>query len=224
MRRLLFAVTVTLVATLAVGQLVLPSLAAQRLRSELEENGSQAHVDVAAFPAIKLLWRRADRVTVTIARYRAVTAGGEGPSLADMLARTRGTDDLDVHVGVLEDQLLRIRDVRLHKDGDALVADVSLLRRDLDAALPARLRLTERSVPGGFEVAGETSLFGQQLAARARVTVDGRGRLVLRPEGFPLASLVSVPIFSDERVAVETIGARTLGDGVAVTVRGHLRG
>lgn len=37
--------------------------------------------------------------------------------------------------------------------------------------------------------------------------VDDDGRVVLRPEGIPLASLVAVPIFSDERAPTPGRGA-----------------
>jgi hypothetical protein len=222
MRRGLLAVAGVLVAVLIVGQLVLPGLAARRLRSDLQRHGSRVRVEVSAFPAVKLLWHRADRVTVSVADYRS-GAAGSGASLPDLLARTKSTGALDVHVRVLNHELLRMQDVRLRKDGDALVGQVLLRRSDVDAALPPQLRLRGRSTSDGLSVGGVTSVFGRHVAARARILVDGQGRLVLRPEGNPLASLVSVPIFSDERVAVDAVGARATPDGFAVTARGHLR-
>jgi hypothetical protein len=33
-----------------------------------------------------------------------------------------------------------------------------------------------------------------------------------------------VPIFSDDRVAVDAVGAHAMPDGFIVTARGHLRG
>jgi hypothetical protein len=210
-----------LVAVLVVGQLTLPGLAARRLRSDLQADGSGVHVDVAAFPAIKLLWHRADRVTLTIADYHS-DSGGTGASLPDLLAQTKDTGKLDVHVRVLEDRLLRMQDVRLHKDGDVLTAQVEVRRSDADAALPAELHLTGRHVADGLSVAGVTSVFGERVEADASIVVE-HGSIVLRPEGFPLASLVSVPIFSDKRVAVDAISAATTADGFSITAHGHLR-
>ena len=221
MRRALLLTAGLVALALVAAQLVLPGLAERRLRSDLEPNGSRVRVDVEAFPAIKLLWQRADRVVVEVADFTSGDAG-RGGSLADLLARTKATDELDVHVDVLADRRLRMQDVRLRKDGDALVADVALRTADVDAALPARLRVTGSDAEG-ITVAGVTSVFGAQLRARARVLADDEGRIVLRPEGIPLASLVTVPVFSDARIAAEAISARPTSDGFAVSARGRLR-
>lgn len=222
MRRALLAVAGLLLLVLVVAQLVLPGVAEQRLRSDLEANGSNVRVAVEAFPAVKLLFKRADRVEVEVSDLNS-GAEQQGSSLADLLARTKATKELDVHVRVLEDRLLRMQDVRLRKDGDALIADVALRTADVDAALPARLRVTG-SDPEGITVAGETSVFGAQLRAQARILADDEGRIALRPEGIPLASLATVPVFSDERIDVQAISARPTADGFAVTARGALRG
>ena len=61
-----FAIVLVLaVAGLAVAsQLLLPGLAERRLRSELGEVGTVERVDVSAFPAVKVLAGRADRIVV----------------------------------------------------------------------------------------------------------------------------------------------------------------
>lgn len=221
-RRVLLIAAGLVVVALVAAQLALPALAERRLRSDLEANGSRVRVDVEAFPAVKLLWQRADRVAVEVSDY---TSGDtdEGSSLADLLARTEATDELDVHVDVLADRRLRMQDVRLRKAGDALIADVQLRTADLDAALPARLRVTG-SDADGITVAGVTSVFGSEVRAQARVLADDEGRIVLRPEGIPLlGSLVTVTVFSDRRVAAEAISARPTPDGFSVTARGRLR-
>jgi hypothetical protein len=222
MRRALVAAG-TLVALLVVAQLLLPRIAARKLRSDLERHGGNVHVDVAAFPAIKLLWHKADRVTVTVGDYRPGPPRS-GSSLADQLAATKDTGELDVRVGLLRDRLLRMHDISLRKRGDVLVAEVRLRRSDVNAALPPRLHLTGRATSGQeISVAGATSVFGRRLAARARILVDARGRIVLKPAGFPLAALVTVPLFADDRVAVDAIDARPAAGGFTVTARGHLR-
>ncbi len=222
MRRVLLLTAGLIVVALVAAQLALPGLAERRLRSDLEPNGSRVRVDVEAFPAIKLLWQRADRVAVEVADYTSGDAGESG-SLADLLARTKATNELDVHVDVLADRLLRMQDVRLRKDGDVLIAEVALRTADVDAALPARLRVTGSDAEG-ITVAGVTSVFGAEVRAEARVLADDEGRIVLRPEGVPLlGSLVTVPVFSDERIAAEAISARPTPDGFAVSARGRLR-
>ena len=47
-----------IVVVLIVAQLVLPGIAAQRIRDRLSRSGTVLGVQVDAFPAIKLLWRR----------------------------------------------------------------------------------------------------------------------------------------------------------------------
>jgi hypothetical protein len=223
MRRALLAAAALVVVVLIATQLLLPGIAASHLRSDLEAHGSNVHVTVSAFPAVKLLFKHADRVTVQVSDYRSEPDSENDSSLADMLARTESVGELDVHVRVLEDRLLRMQDVRLRKDGDELVADVALRTADVDAALPAHLRVTG-SDPDGITVAGQTSVFGAELRAQARILVDDDGRIVLRPEGIPLASLVTVPIFGDKRIAVQAISASPTTDGFSVTARGRLRG
>jgi len=223
MRRALLAVAGILLAALIAAQLVLPGMAEDRLRSDLERQGSDVTVSVSAFPAVKLLLGRADDVTVEVAGLRPDESGDDGDSLADLIAQTSRTKRLDVHVDVLEDRLLRMQDVRLTKDGDALTAIVALRKADVDAALPAELRLSDRTVPNGLAVAGSTDVFGQQIEAEADIYADDDGSLVLEPSDDLLGGLVSVPIFEDDRVAVDAISARTSADGYVVTARGHLR-
>jgi hypothetical protein len=223
MRRAVIAAGV-LVAVLVVAQFALPPLAERRLTADLERHGSGVRAEVSAFPAITLLWHRADRVTVTVADYRPGSPGS-GSSLADKLAGTKAAGDLDVRIGAIEDRLLRMHDVTLRKRGDVLTAHVRLRRSEVDAALPPQLHVTGRAGSGDqVAVAGHTSAFGRRIAARARIRVDSRGRLVLQPGPFPLGALVSIPLFADDRVAVDAIDARPAPGGFTVTARGHLRG
>jgi hypothetical protein len=212
-----------LVALLVVAQLLLPRIAERKLRSDLQRHGGNVKVDVAAFPAITLLWHKADRVTVDVGDYRPGPPRS-GSSLADDLAKTKDAGKLDVHIGVLNDRLLRMHDVTLRKRGDTLVGEVRLRRSDVNAALPPRLHLSGHAAAGqGIAVAGVTSVFGRRVSAKARILVDSRGRIVLKPSGSLLASLVTVPLFSDDRIAVDAIDARQAAGGFTATARGHLR-
>lgn len=224
MRRALLAVAGILVVVLVAAQLLLPGVAEDRVRSELNKQGTDAEVEIKALPAVKLLWGRADEVTIDVANLRTDEEGGDdGDSLSDLLAQTSKTKKLDVRVNVLEDKLLRVQDVRLTKDGDTLTAVVKLNKSDVDAALPAELELVDREVPNGLAVAGTTDVFGETLEAEANIYADDDGSLVLEPSDDLLGELVSVPIFEDERVAVDSISARNSGDGYVVTARGRLR-
>jgi uncharacterized membrane protein YdfJ with MMPL/SSD domain len=229
MRRGLIALVGIIVALVVVAQFVLPGLAAKRLRSDLAKQGSDVHVEVSAFPAIKLLFNHADKVTVSVGSYKTDDASSDdsddsGDDLPDLLAQTKATKKLDVDVRVLNDSLLRMQDVRLHKDGNALTANVTLLQSDIDTALPAQLKLTG-SDADGLTVSGSTDAFGEGFDAEARVEADDDGSLVLRPdtEGIDLGDLISISIFDDKRVAVDSISARSASDRYDITIHGHLR-
>jgi hypothetical protein len=209
-------------AVLVVAQLVLPRIAENRVKSDLERHGTGVDVSVSAFPAVKLLWHKADKVDVTVSDYRPGPPRS-GRSLADDLASTKDSSKLDVRIGRLEDRLLIIHDIRLHKDGDGLVGQVRLRRSEINDALPPQLHLRGSGGSGdAISVSGRTSVFGRSVSAKARILVDDRGRIVLKPSGFPLG-LVTVPLFSDDRIAVDSINAQRAAGGFAVTARGHLR-
>src|ERR1700727_2448384 len=53
------------VVALGLAQLLLPKLAAQRVRSELAHYGVVRSISVSAFPAIELLWGHAQSATVS---------------------------------------------------------------------------------------------------------------------------------------------------------------
>jgi hypothetical protein len=223
MRRALLAVVGLVAVVLIAAQIVLPRVAAQRLRDDLARHGSDVRVSVAATPAIKLLWHRADRVTVHVGHLRP-GGSGSGKSLADMLADTNATDRLDVRVDLLDAQRLQVHDAGLQKNGNSLIAHVGVTTAAIDDALPSRLQISARQVaPDRLSVSGRTSVFGRLLAGRALILIDDRGRIILRPDGIPLASLISVPVFSDDRVAVDGMTTTQTADGITATVRGHLR-
>jgi hypothetical protein len=223
MRRALLAVAGLVAVVLIVAQVVLPGVAARRLRDDLARHGSDVRVSVAATPAIKLLWHHADRVTVRVAHLRP-GGSGSGTSLPDMLADTKAVGRLDVRIDRLDVQKLQVHEAGLKKHGNALVAHVRVTTASIDHALPRRLRFSARQVaPDRLAVSGRTSVFGRRLAGRALIVIDGRGRIVLRPDGIPLGSLVSVPVFSDDRVAVDGLTTTQTADGFSATVRGHLR-
>src|SRR5437868_6141364 len=134
MRRTVLIAAAVLVGLLVLAQLALPGLAENRLRARLDDFGKVTAVDVKAFPAIKLLWMRADRVTVRMSTYRS----GQS-SLSDFLVKTKDTGELDVGVEELTSGALTLRDVHLHKVGDDLAGEAGVTVRDLRAALPPGL-------------------------------------------------------------------------------------
>lgn len=203
-------------AVFLAGELFMPGIAERRLRGDLRERGSVERVEVRAFPALKLLFGRADRVEVEMGEARA----GEG-EVADELVRTRGTDVLDARARVLRIGPLRLRDARLTKDGDRLHGGAALAEADLAAALPARIGLRPVESGDGHLVLEATApVFGQELSIRARLSAR-EGALVIAPEGL-LGGLATLTVFSDERVAVRAVGAEPTAGGFLVSSEARL--
>lgn len=201
-----------LVLLFVASELAMPRLAERRLRGELETNGDVRSVDVEAFPAVKLLFDRADRVAVRMASSRM---GGD--RIADLLADTRSADELDARIDVVRVGPLVLREVKLAKDGDRLHSEAALTQADLRSALPAELGLRPVET-GGDGLVVEVSAAG--LAVRARLSARD-GALVIAPDGL-LSAVATLTLFRDPRVAVTAVGARPTPDGFTVTADGRL--
>jgi hypothetical protein len=211
-------------AAVAAAQVILPSFAEGRIRSQLGPQSTGLRVDVQAKPAIKLLWGRVDHVTIAADRLRADDTPSR-PPLDELLARAHAISELDVSVRRLQaPHGIEVRDVALRKDGDRISARAGLDLAKLRGALPPGLDVKPLPAPDGqILLEGGATPFGTRLGARARVLTED-GRVVIRAEGLPFASLVTMPVFSSDRIAVDGLGARPSGDGLVVNVRAHLLG
>ena len=99
------------VAALVGGQLALPRLAERRITSDLSKSGQVTHVEVEAVPAIKLLFKRADRVEVEMSEVRAGTTG----QLVKLLRRTGETKELKASAELVTLGPLRLHDADAHQ-------------------------------------------------------------------------------------------------------------
>jgi FHA domain len=215
---------VVVLAAVAVGvaQLLLPGVAERKLRSDLARYGVVRRVHIESSPAIQLLWHRADLVDVAMDSYRSKPSGQHG-SLADFLSKTRDTAKLDVSVGILRSHLVTLHEVRLHKEGDVLVAQARLTQQDLSAALPSFLNLRPVSATeNGIVARVSASVLGHRVTERIAVLADS-GRVVVRPEGIPFASLARITVFGDPRIYVQSLGAELRGQNYMLTVRALLK-
>ncbi len=210
--RVIIGVVAVAVALLVASQLLLPSLAEHKLRDDLAGSGDVRSVSVSAFPAIKLVWRHADRVRVRFGRLRL----GRG-ELADRLDETRHVGRVDAHADVLRVSALTLRDIDLTKRGPRLHAEAALSKADLDRALPAGAGLKPVGAGGG-ELTVEVT--AGPVAVRAIAAARG-GALVITPTGV-LSGVATVTVFSDPRIQVTGVGARTRPGGYVVTVDGRL--
>jgi hypothetical protein len=203
---------------LVVAQLVLPQVAADRLRHELSAHGRVTSVHVSAFPAIKLLWDRADSVTV-----RMSSLSSDVRLSGDLLSRAHETGRLDVRIGTARVGPLEGHDVRVLARGDVVHARASVSDGELAGALPLGLELAPVASGGGqLLLRGSASLFGIGFSADALLSASD-GSLVIQPVGLPLASLARLTVFADPRIDVEGVGASAYDGGYTFTVDARLR-
>ncbi len=213
MRRPALGAAVFVVALLVLAQVVLPLLAERTIRGDLEETGTVTSVDVAAFPALELLFGNADSVRVRMSEA-SVGVGDIG----DQLASSAGVDRLDVVIESLAVGPLQVRDVSLEKRGDALVGTASLTNDDLAAALPVDLGLRPvESDDGGLVMEAQVG----PVTVRGRLS-DSEGKLLIAPDGL-LGGFASVTVFEDPRVRVTGVSSRPYPDGFTVVTKATLQ-
>jgi hypothetical protein len=218
MLRIALALLGLILVALVGGQIVLPRVAERRIAGDLRATGEVEYVSVRAFPAVKLLWSRADRVEVRMSEARAATG-----RLAKLLAKTRGTSELDARIARVQVGPLRLRGLRLRKDGGRLGAEASVDTADLVGALPPQLAIRPLVAEDGQLVLEATAgLFGVRAAFRARLSAR-EGALVIAPDGV-LAGLGALTVFRDPRVQVTGVGSRPRADGFTLLANARLAG
>jgi hypothetical protein len=203
-----FAVTVP-VLLLVLAQAILPALAARVLRDRIKPYGTLQSVSVSAWPAVELLWGKADSATAT-ARSLSLTVA----QMTKLAWEGRGVHDLDFAVGRLDLKVpgvvsgVMLRHVTMRKRGTSMYTQATLTQADLTAALPSGFTVQPVASGGGqVEVHASGGLFGVQTSIGALVK-PLEGRLVAEPQGFPLAGLATVTLFSDPHLKVQSVGVR----------------
>ncbi len=216
------AIVGLLCAALAAAQVLLPRVAEGRIRANLGEQSTGLKVDVHASPAIKMLLGKVDRVKIRADELRADDSPS-APPVDELLSRAGAISQLDVRIGEVQAPAgVRVRDVAVRKDGDAISVRAGLDLARLKAVMPAGIDLKPLPAPDGeIRLGGSASPFGEKIGAGVRL-IARDGAVVMQPEGLPFASLVSVPVFSSDRISVDGLGASPAGDGLDVSVRAHL--
>jgi hypothetical protein len=217
-RRLIaLAAAAVVLVVLVVAQLVLPGIAAQRLRDRLARSGTVLDVSVSAFPAIKLLWHRADRVVVRMGRY--ASSSGE---LGGTLAQTADVGTIDASVQEFNSGLLTLRNAHLRKRGDELAGSATVTQADLRSAVPFLDNVQPVASGGGrLTLRGTASLLGLSATVDATVVAQN-GALRVAPD-VPFGGLATITLFDDPRVRVESVGARSIPGGFTLFVHGRVQ-
>ena len=198
---------------LVVAQLVLPGIAARRVRDQFSKSGTVLDVKVSAFPAVKLLWHRADSVVVRMATYRAPVS-----ELSNTLTETGDAGSVDASVQVLSVGPLALRDATMRKRGSSLTAAATVTQSDLRSAvffLQGVVPVT--SADGSLTLRGTASFLG--LTASVSATVAARdGALVVAPD-VPFGGIATLTLFNDPHVYVESVSASGVPGGFRVSGR-----
>jgi hypothetical protein len=197
-----------IVLVLGVGQLVLPGIAASRIKDKVARYGRVSSVSVSAFPAIQLLWESADSVQVKTARLDMTAA-----QAAALIAEAADTTDVDAHARAVNLDSLLLHHVRLRKRGSALFAEALVGGPAVNAAMPTGVHVALlTSINGRVRVRLTGGPLGREgsIQVRARA-VDGQ----LLAEPLATARAGALPglrqvLFSDPHIYVVGVGASVL--------------
>jgi hypothetical protein len=215
-RLVVLGVVLVVILGLLGAQLLLPGIAAQRIRSQLGRYGQVQSVSVSAFPAVELLWHHADSVSI---RLRSFRAGGSG--LDSRLNQLSHVGALHVSAARVTVGLLTVRDARLVKHGSSLVATAQVTEADLRGVLPVLRTVTPVASPGGqLILRGTANVLGAPISVDFRVRVSN-GAIVVTPE-VPFGGAVAVTAFSDPAIRVTSVSAVPVSGGFTVRATGTL--
>lgn len=199
------AALLAVVGLLAVAQVVLPRVAAGRVRSRVGRYGSVRSVSVSAWPAVELLWGDVGSV-----RVRARQLSLSPAQAASLLWEGRGASSMDLSAEVVRLGSLRVTDASLRKRGSSLSASALASESDVKAALPEGFDVSLlRSGDGQVEVRASGALFGVGASVDA-VAGASDGKLVAHPLGF-LIEAFQLTLFSNPHVYVQGVGASVAG-------------
>lgn len=196
---------------LVVAQLLLPGIAAQELRDDLQQSGTVLEVKVSSFPAIKLLWHKADSVVVRMGHYRSASS-----HLGATLGRAADADKLDASVQELFVGPVTLRNATLHKQGSALTGSATVTEANLRSAVFFLDNVEPiTSGNGRLTLRGTASFLG--LRATVDATVSARdGALVVAPN-VPLGGIAAITLFDNPNVQVTSVSATNVPGGFRVS-------
>jgi hypothetical protein len=210
--RVALGVGALLVLLLVLSQVFLPSLAAKLVSNRLARYGTVKSVSVSAWPALELLLGRADSATLatgalSVPSSKVASLLWEGHNVTNV---TMSASTATVTSVPSLPRGFTVSDMHIEKRGAAIQTSATLTALQLQEALPSGFSIEPlASGNGQVEARASGGLFGIQ-ASIVTLVKPLEGRLVAEPEGFPLASLATVTLFSDPHLKVESVGVRVL--------------
>jgi hypothetical protein len=186
---------------LVLAQVFLPRIAASRVRARVGRYGTVRSVSVKAWPAVELLWGRAESVKVTAGSLEVSPA-----QTAKLLEEARGVKDMSLTAASVREGPLRLHGASFEKHGDALRGQAWISRAHAREALGKGVEVQLlNSHDGQVEVSASGGLFGVKMSVDA-VARAQEGKLVVHPLGFLLEGL-KLTLFSNPHVYIEGVGA-----------------
>lgn len=223
--RVALAFGVPVVLVLGLSQIVLPRVAEQRVRDRLKPYGTLESVSVSAFPAIELLWGKADSASAS-ARELSLSEA----QAVRLVQAARGVRDADLKVATLKLEVpglpyaVALHDATVLKRGDRVSTQATLSQSDLDAASPSGVRIRPLAGgPGTVRMSASGSLFGLHATVEA-VAMPSEGKLVAQPLSIPFGSFVRLTLFSDPHVYIDSVSATPEREGAQSSWRVALGG
>jgi LmeA-like phospholipid-binding len=207
-------VLAAVVLVLIIAQLVLPGVAAQRLRDRLSKSGQVLGVQVSAFPAIELLWHQADRVVVRMKNYHSNPG-----HLGSQLGETADAGSLDASANELDTGLVALHDATLRKRGNTLTGTATVSAADLRSAVGGAIQDLQPVASGGGQLTLQGTVFGVTADATLRAQ---NGALVVQPD-VPILNFVTLTVFNDPHVEVQGVGATDAPGGFALSADATLK-
>jgi len=205
-------------ALLAACQLVLPGIAAGRLRAMLSRSGSVRSVSVSAWPAVELLWGRADSVRVAMRSWSSSPRG-----LHARLAQLGAVGELHATAGVVRVGALVAHRASLVAAGGRVVGEGTVRESDVRDVVPfLRSVVPVTSAGERLVLRGTGSVLGPLgVSVDATVRAAG-GALVVSPDA-PFGGLVTVTVFSARALQVTGVSATPVRGGFRARVTARLR-
>jgi hypothetical protein len=217
-RRLIaLGVAGAVLVVLIVAQLVLPGIAANRVRDQLSKSGTVESVRVSAFPAIELLWGHADSVVIRMSRYRAGAS-----EIGSRLGEAADVGKVDATVDEFDSGLVTLRRAMLRKRGSELIGTAVVTQADLRSAIPFIDNVQPvASADGQLVLRGTASILG--LGASVNVTVAAHNGAIVVAPNVPFGGLATLTLFNDPHVKVQSVSASPVPGGFEVLARARVQ-
>jgi hypothetical protein len=208
--RLLLVVLVVVL----IPQLVIPRIAEHVLRNRLGPTARIETVKVEAFPAIELIWHRAQKVVVKLASYRAPLS-----KIRQLIDEASGVTTVEATIGRLTSGALTLHNLRFAKQHNRISGAAVIRLADLRSSLPILKSLTPvDSSDGELTLRGTAGLLGLKTSVDAVVEAKD-GAVVVAPK-LPLLGFATINVFSAPHLDIQRVSGRSVPGGVLVRITG----